>query len=126
VEGRVKGGEKGEGRREGRGGVKGREEVEYVRRGEWVGEMGWAGRWFGEGHRSGMEMGLEREMGLVTKIVLGTGWGGRWVGAWWSEMADALSEGHTLLKSGVRTDKEKLLYPPVPPRSLGEYNNAAI
>jgi len=50
------------------------------------------------------------------------------------EMADALWEGHTLLKTGLsaptqrQTDtqtKEKTVYPPVSLRSLGGYNNTA-
>jgi len=44
-------------------------------------------------------------------------------------MADALWERHTLLKTGVHTDrhtKVKTVYPPVSLRSLGGYKNTQI
>jgi len=45
------------------------------------------------------------------------------------KMADALWEGHTLLKTGLsahRHTKVKTVYPPVSLRSLGGYNNSKI
>ena len=55
-----------------------------------------------------------REMALVMEMGLGR------------EMADALWEGYTPLKTGMRTDrhtKVKTEYPPVSLRSRGGYNN---
>jgi len=64
-------------------------------------------RWFGDGHGLGRDMGCMREM------------------------ADALWEGHTLLKTGLsahrhthrdRQTKVRTVYPLVSLRSLGGYN----
>ena len=77
---------------------------------------------FEEGDGFVMDMGLGREMGWGGRCA----WGGRWVGGWRLETADALWEGHTLLRTGVLTDtqrhtKVKTVYPPVSLCSLGGY-----
>jgi len=93
--------------------------------GTWEGRWVWGWRWDWEGD------GLEREMGLGWTWVWDRHRLGRDMGCM-REMADALWEGHTLLKIGLsahrhtdtdagRQTKVKRVYPTVSLFSLGGY-----